>query len=29
MEDCDYGKLVHLIDAEGNKIQLLEPKEGE
>ena len=29
MEDCDYGKLVHLIDVEGNQIQLWELKEGE
>jgi predicted enzyme related to lactoylglutathione lyase len=27
IEDSDYGKFVHILDAEGNKIQLWEPKE--
>ena len=27
IEDSDYGKFVHIIDIEGNKIQLWEPKE--
>ena len=26
IEDSDYGKFVHIIDIEGNKIQLWEPK---
>ena len=26
IEDSDYGKFVHIIDMEGNKIQLWEPK---
>jgi catechol 2,3-dioxygenase-like lactoylglutathione lyase family enzyme len=26
IEDSDYGKFVHILDAEGNKIQLWEPK---
>jgi predicted enzyme related to lactoylglutathione lyase len=25
IEDSDYGKFVHILDAEGNKIQLWEP----
>ena len=29
VEDSDYGKFVHIIDMEGNKIQLWEPKENE
>jgi predicted enzyme related to lactoylglutathione lyase len=27
IEDTDYGKFVHIIDIEGNKIQLWEPKD--
>ncbi len=27
IEDSDYGKFVHILDVEGNKIQLWEPKE--
>ena len=27
IEDCDYGKFVHILDIEGNKIQLWEPKD--
>jgi predicted enzyme related to lactoylglutathione lyase len=27
MEDSDYGKFVHIIDAENNKVELWEPKE--
>lgn len=27
IEDSDYGKFVHILDPEGNKIQLWEPKE--
>ncbi len=27
IEDSDYGKFVHIIDMEGNKIQLWEPNE--
>ena len=27
IEDTDYGKFLHIIDIEGNKIQLWEPKE--
>lgn len=26
IEDSDYRKFVHIIDVEGNKIQLWEPK---
>jgi predicted enzyme related to lactoylglutathione lyase len=26
IEDSDYGKFVHIMDMEGNKIQLWEPK---
>jgi predicted enzyme related to lactoylglutathione lyase len=26
IESYDYGKFVHILDAEGNKIQLWEPK---
>ena len=26
IEDSDYGKFVHILDIEGNKIQLWEPK---
>lgn len=26
LEDSDYGKFVHILDAEGNKIELWEPK---
>ena len=29
IEDSDYGKFVHIIDLEGNKIQLWEPKDNE
>jgi predicted enzyme related to lactoylglutathione lyase len=27
IEAYDYGKFVHIIDMEGNKIQLWEPKD--
>jgi predicted enzyme related to lactoylglutathione lyase len=27
IEDTDYGKFVHILDIEGNKIQLWEPKD--
>ena len=27
IEDTDYGKFVHILDVEGNKIQLWEPKD--
>lgn len=27
VESYDFGKFVHILDAEGNKIQLWEPKE--
>ena len=27
IEAYDYGKFVHILDLEGNKIQLWEPKE--
>jgi predicted enzyme related to lactoylglutathione lyase len=27
IEDSDYGKFVHILDIEGNKIQLWEPKD--
>ena len=27
IEDTDYGKFVHILDNEGNKIQLWEPKD--
>ena len=27
IETYDYGKFVHILDAEGNKIQLWEPKD--
>jgi predicted enzyme related to lactoylglutathione lyase len=26
IEDSDFGKFVHIIDGEGNKVQLWEPK---
>lgn len=26
IEDSEYGKFVHLLDPEGNKIELYEPK---
>jgi len=29
IEDSDYGKFVHIIDAEGNKVELWEPKDTE
>ncbi len=29
IEDSDYGKFVHILDAEGNKVELWEPKDGE
>ena len=29
IEDSDYGKFVHIIDIEGNKVELWEPKENE
>ena len=29
VEDSDYGKFVHILDAEGNKIQLWEPSDSE
>jgi len=27
IEDSDYGKFVHILDAEGNKVELWEPKD--
>ncbi|MEO6327381.1 MAG: VOC family protein, partial [Ginsengibacter sp.] len=27
IEDSEYGKFVHILDIEGNKIQLWEPKD--
>jgi predicted enzyme related to lactoylglutathione lyase len=27
IEDSDYGKFIHILDLEGNKIQLWEPKD--
>ena len=27
IESFDYGKFVHILDAEGNKVQLWEPKD--
>jgi predicted enzyme related to lactoylglutathione lyase len=27
IETVDYGKFVHILDAEGNKVQLWEPKD--
>ena len=27
IEGSDYGKFVHIMDAEGNKIELWEPKD--
>ena len=27
IEDSEYGKFVHVLDMEGNKVQLWEPKE--
>lgn len=27
IEDSDYGKFVHILDPEGNKVQLWEPKD--
>ena len=29
IEDSDYGKFVHILDIEGNKIQLWEPNDNE
>ncbi len=29
IESYDYGKFVHIVDVEGNKIELWEPNEGE
>ena len=29
IEDSEYGKFVHIIDLEGNKVELWEPKENE
>jgi predicted enzyme related to lactoylglutathione lyase len=29
IEDSEFGKFVHIIDLEGNKIELWEPNEGE
>ena len=29
IETYDYGKFVHILDAEGNKIELWEPNDGE
>ncbi len=29
IEDSEFGKFVHIMDIEGNKIQLWEPKDGE
>jgi len=26
IEDSEYGKFIHILDIEGNKIQLWEPK---
>ena len=28
IEDTDYGKFVHILDLEGIKVQLWEPKDG-
>jgi predicted enzyme related to lactoylglutathione lyase len=27
IETYDYGKFVHILDAEGNKVELWEPKD--
>ena len=27
LSDSDYGKFIHIMDSEGNKIELWEPKE--
>ena len=27
IESYDYGKFIHILDAEGNKVQLWEPKD--
>jgi len=27
IESYDYGKFIHILDAEGNKIELWEPKD--
>ena len=27
IEDYDYGKFIHILDAEGNKVELWEPKD--
>ena len=27
IEDTDYGKFVHILDLEGNKVELWEPKD--
>jgi predicted enzyme related to lactoylglutathione lyase len=27
IEDSEYGKFVHIIDLEGNKVQLWEPRD--
>ena len=27
IEAYDYGKFIHILDAEGNKVQLWEPKD--
>ena len=29
IEDSDFGKFVHIIDMEGNKVELWEPKDNE
>ena len=29
IETYDYGKFVHILDAEGNKIELWEPEDAE
>jgi predicted enzyme related to lactoylglutathione lyase len=29
IEDSDYGKFVHIVDLEGNKIELWQPKDSE
>lgn len=29
IESFDYGKFVHILDGEGNKIELWEPKDEE
>ena len=29
LQDTEYGKFAHIMDPEGNKVELWEPKEGE